>query len=252
MKKFWVFVFIVLSISFVLYGFESQKNDAKAIVKKIDELYRSNSSIATIEMEIITPNWERTLKMDTWSEGMDKFFIRILEPKKEKGIATLRIENELWNYLPRSNKVIKIPPSMMMSPWMGSDFTYDDLVKEYTLLEDYHFDFTSVENPEKDMLYIKCRPKEGRPIVWGHLIIAVREKDYIPVWEEYYDEKETLIRKMFFKEVKAFGEREVPSIMELIPLKDEEHRTVIRYLEARFDVPVEKDIFTLRNLRSKF
>jgi hypothetical protein len=35
---------------------------------------------------------------------------------------------------------MKIPPSMMMSSWMGSDFTNDDLVKEFTFLESYHFE----------------------------------------------------------------------------------------------------------------
>ena len=49
-------------------------------------------------------------------------------------MATLRIGNEMWNYLPKTNKVMKIPPSMMMGSWMGSDFTNDDLVKESSML----------------------------------------------------------------------------------------------------------------------
>lgn len=106
---------------------ESELN-VREIVKQIDELYRSESSYSELEMEIITPHWERTLKMKAWSKGMEKTFIRILAPAKEKGMVTLRIGNEMWNYLPKTNKVIKVPPSMMMSSWMGSDFTNDDLV----------------------------------------------------------------------------------------------------------------------------
>ncbi|MCK4305000.1 MAG: outer membrane lipoprotein-sorting protein [Candidatus Eisenbacteria sp.] len=79
-------------------------------------------------MEIVTPHWQRTLVMKVWTEGMDKTFIRILAPRKEKGVGTLRIGNEMWNYLPKTNKVMKISPSMMMGSWMGSDFTNDDLV----------------------------------------------------------------------------------------------------------------------------
>lgn len=224
-------------------------DDAASIVRRIDALYRSESSEALVEMEIVTPHWRRTLRMRAWSLGMDKTFIRILEPKKEQGIATLRIGNEMWNYLPKVNKVMKIPPSMMMSSWMGSDFTNDDLVKEFTFLESYHFELSPPESPEEGLVYIKCVPKEGLPIVWGHVLIAAQRKDAMPVWQRYFDEKGTLVREMLFKDVKPFGSRRVPSVMELVPLTKEGQKTVLRYLEARFDIDLDPEIFTLRNLR---
>ncbi len=227
----------------------AQENQAKNIVEKVDELYRASTSEALVEMEIITPHWQRTLKMRIWTEGTEKTFIRILEPKKERGIATLRIGTEMWNYLPKTNKVMKIPPSMMMSSWMGSDFTNDDLVKEFTFLESYNFEMATPENPEEGVLYVKCIPKEGLPIVWGHIVVAVREGNYMPLWQKYYDEKGKLMRNMIFKDVKSFGKREIPSVMELIPVTKEGHKTILRYLEARFDIQLDDDIFTLRNLR---
>jgi outer membrane lipoprotein-sorting protein len=242
-----VVVFLLLSMTTPLEA----KAEAKEIVKKMDELYRSQSSFAVMEMEIITPHWKRTLKMKAWSIGMDKTFIRILFPKKEKGIATLRIENEMWNFLPKTNKVMKIPPSMMMASWMGSDFTNDDLVKEYTFLDDYSFDFTDVENPQEGVIYVKCIPNEGLPIVWGHIVTAVREKDYIPLWAKYYDEKGKLMREIQYKDIKNLGKRTIPAVMELVPTHKEGHKTIIRYLEAEFDIGVDKEIFTLRNLRSR-
>ena len=228
-----------------------QKRDAREILKKIDELYRSDSSQALFEMEIVTPHWQRTLKINSWSKGLDKTFLRILEPKKERGMATLRMGNEMWNFLPKTNKVIKIPPSMMMGSWMGSDFTNDDLVKEYTFLKDYQFEITDIENPVENHIYIKCIPKKDRPIVWGHIIVAVREKDYLPVWEKYYDEKGKLMREMTFRDIKKFDDRTIPSVMELIPTNKEGNRTVIRYLNARFNIQISDDTFSLRNLRSR-
>ena len=232
-------------------GEEAVKADAREIVKNMDELYRSQSSTATVEMEIITPHWKRTLKMNIWSIGMDKTFIRILSPKKESGIATLRLDNEMWNFLPKTNKVMKIPPSMMMSSWMGSDFTNDDLVKEYTFLDDYSFGFTEVENTREGVIYVKCIPREGLPIVWGHITLAVREKDYIPFWANYYDEKGQLMRVINYKDTKLLGKRMIPAVMELVPTHKKGHKTIIRYLEAQFDVSVDTNVFTLRNLRSR-
>jgi outer membrane lipoprotein-sorting protein len=230
-------------------GQKAPADEAEKIVKKMDELYRSSASEALVEMEIITPHWRRTLKMRAWSEGLEKTFLRILEPKKEAGIATLRLGDEMWNYLPKTNKVIKIPPSMMMSSWMGSDFTNDDLVKEFTFIESYDFEMASPGSPEPGLVYVKCVPKEGLPIVWGHVLIAAQEADLMPVWENFYDEKGSLMREMVFKEVKAFGNRRIPSVMELTPTTKEGQKTVLRYLEARFDAALDPDIFTLRNLR---
>jgi outer membrane lipoprotein-sorting protein len=230
-------------------GQSAPVGEAERIVQKMDDLYRSSASEALVEMEIITPRWQRILKMKAWSEGLEKTFIRILEPRKEAGIATLRIGNEMWNYLPKTNKVIKIPPSMMMSSWMGSDFTNDDLVKEFTFIESYHFEMAAPASPRPGMVYVKCIPKAGLPIVWGHIIIEAEQSDYMPVWEGYYDEKGNLVREMLFKEVKTFGSRRIPSVMELIARTKEGQKTVLRYLEAQFDVAIDPDIFTLRNLR---
>ncbi len=251
MRQRMIFGFLMVAVfGVLLYSSQSQEVTARDIVQKMDELYRSDSSKALMEMEIVTPHWQRTLKMQVWSQGMDKTFIRILEPKKERGMGTLRVENEMWNYLPKTNKVIKIPPSMMMSSWMGSDFTNNDLVREYTFVDDYDFEMTEIENPEPGRLYLKCIPHEGLPIVWGHIIVAVRSEDYLPVWQKYYDEKGELAREMFYREIKTFDDRTIPSVMELIPAAKEGHKTIIRYLEAEFDIQIDESVFTLRNLRS--
>ena len=225
--------------------------DVETIVKKIDELYRSETSAADIEMLIATPHWDRTLTLTVFTQGMDKTFISITSPNKEKGTATLRIENEMWNYLPKTNKVMKIPPSMMMGSWMGSDFTNDDLVKESSMLDDYTYELITPDDAEADQLYLQLIPKEDSPIVWGKLVVAVRASDYIPVWQHFYDEKGNLMRVLNFKEIKQFNGKTLPSVMEMLPQNKPGHKTVVRYLTATFDAPVDADTFTLRNLRKR-
>ncbi|HUU46450.1 MAG TPA: outer membrane lipoprotein-sorting protein [Acidobacteriota bacterium] len=230
---------------------EGVSDSADQIVRKIDQLYRSQSSYARMEMEIITPRWQRTLTMDIWTADMDKTFIRITSPKKERGVASLRIGNEMWNFLPKTNKVLKIPPSMMMSSWMGSDFTNDDLVKEYSLFEDYAYEFTTVDEPRDDLYYINCIPREDLPVVWANIVIAARTTDFLPVWMKYYDEKGELIRVWEYSDVRIFDGRRIPATMVLIPQHQEGHKTVLHYIEARFDTPLDENTFTLQNLRSQ-
>ena len=138
---------LILTTPYLMFAQDDEPvPDVEAIVKKMDQLYRSETSHAEMEMQIATPHWERTLAMTVWTKGMDHTFIRITAPKKEQGVATLRIGNEMWNYLPKTNKVMKIPPSMMMGSWMGSDFTNDDLVKESSMLNDYTYQLVKPED----------------------------------------------------------------------------------------------------------
>jgi outer membrane lipoprotein-sorting protein len=225
--------------------------DVTEIVKKLDELYRSESSYAEFEMEITTPHWTRTLQMNAWTEGMEKTFIRILSPAKEKGVSTLRIEDEMWNYLPKTDKVMKIPPSMMMSSWMGSDFNNNDIVAEYTYLDDFHFKLVTPEDAVDSLLYVESIPKEGVPIVWDKVLTAVRKSDYIPVWENYYDDDGKLMRVMKFGDIREFDGKVIPSIMQLVPQNEEGHETVVRYLDVDFNPDISEDVFSLRNLRSR-
>jgi len=225
------------------------EHDINAVLEKIDQLFRSSSSQATVEMKITTPDWERTMRMEVWSEGTKKTLIRITEPRKERGMGTLRIDKEMWNYLPKVGKVIKVPPSMMTASWMGSDFTNDDLVSQISFIDDYDHAFTEVEGAA-DLICIESIPHEGVPVVWSRLVTAVTPDEYLPVWERSYDERGKLIRTMEFSEPKMFGDRKMPAVMTIIPENKNGNQTVMRYEEAVFDIELDENIFSMRNLRS--
>ncbi len=246
------FLYILITTFCLLTLNATSQPKVEDIIKHIDQLYRSKTSEAEMEMHIVTPHYERTLKMQVWTKGMDKTFIRITAPKKEQGVATLRIKNEMWNYLPKVNKTMKISPSMMMGSWMGSDFTNDDLVRESSLLDDYTYQMVTPEEASEGLLYVELIPKEDSAIVWGKIITAVRDNDYIPMWQHFYDEKGKLMRVLNFKEVKKFGGKTVPSVMEMIPQNRDGHKTVVRWVNAKFDTKIDDKIFTRRNLQKRY
>lgn len=243
---------LIFSVTLVIVP-TVQASDAEVeeIIKHIDQLYRSKTSQAEMEMQIVTPNWERTLAMTVWTKGTDKTFIRLTAPKKEKDVTTLRIGKEMWNYLPKVNKTFKVSPSMMMGSWMGSDFTNDDLVRESSLIDDYSYQLITPENASPGLIYIELIPNEDSPIVWGKVISAVRVNDYLPVWQHFYDEKEKLMRVLNFKEIKSFGAKTIPTVMEMIPQNKEGYKTVVRFLKAEYDSEIDDKIFTRRNLQKR-
>lgn len=227
---------------------ETVTKSAEDLLRQVDALYRASTSEARIRMQIVTPNWERTLEMQVWSQGMENTFIRILAPKKDRGVATLKLEKEMWNYFPKIDKVIKVPPSMMMSSWMGSDFTNDDLVKEASLADDY-----VVTREDGDgTIALTLTPREQTVTVWAKIEVVVDATTLLPLEQSYYNERGEKVRVMQFLETKDFGGRELPSKLEMVPLNKEGYKTVIYYDDLQLDVTLDEDIFTWRNLKSRF
>jgi outer membrane lipoprotein-sorting protein len=217
------------------------------LTRRIDRLYRMDASEAEITMKIQTPDWERELKIKSWAEGMDKTLMRILAPAKDRGVATLRVGKEMWNYFPKINKVMKIPPSMMMGSWMGSDFTNDDLVRQTSLEEEY--DSSLVTEGENYILTLV--PKKNTATVWGKIVSRVRKSDLLPVDQTFFDEKGEKVRIMEFSDVKDFGKIKLPSTMKLTPLKKPGNSTTVRYDSLRPRDKIEASMFTLRALQER-
>lgn len=222
--------------------------DGIALLKKVDELYRSDSSVSTMTMRITTPNWQRSLTMQGWSVGMDDTFIRILSPKKDRGVATLKKGREMWNYFPKINKTIKVPPSMMMGSWMGSDFTNDDLVREVSLVKEYEVE----KKDENDNFRLVLMPKKETVTVWGRIEILVEQKSLLPIEQVYFNEKGEKVRTMTFSDVKEFSGKKLPAVMSMVPHNKEGHKTEVIYEELSFDQPLGDNVFTLRNLQKRF
>jgi len=118
---------------------------AESLIDGMEGTLWSDSNHGRFTMRIETKYWTRELELEAWMNRPEKTLIRIHAPKKEAGIGSLRIGDAMWNYLPKVDRTIKIPPSMMLQPWMGSNFSNDDLVKESSFVDDYTHEITGSE-----------------------------------------------------------------------------------------------------------
>jgi outer membrane lipoprotein-sorting protein len=220
--------------------------DVGDVLAHLDDLYRSKSSIARLEMIVTTPRSTRTMRLKAWSRGEDEALIVVEAPAREAGASTLRVGPNLWNYLPRIARTIRVPPSMMLGSWMGTDFTNDDLVKESSLHKDFdaRIDRRS-ESPAGWWLALSVKPGiVGR---WARIEILVSD-DWLPLEEKHFDRKGRLARTMLFDEIKVLGERRLPAHLVLTPTDAEGQRTEMRYLDVQFDAKLPDDTFSLSRL----
>lgn len=220
--------------------------DVDALLQHLDDLYRSRSSIARIEINVTTARSTRTMRLRAWTRGEEEVLVVIEAPPREAGTATLRVGNNLWNHLPRIARTIRVPPAAMLGSWMGTDFTNDDLVKESSLRKDFaaRIDRRS-DAPRGWWLALEVKPGVvGR---WARIEVLVSD-DRLPVEERHYDRKGRLARTMAFDEVKRLGGRSLPTHITLVPADSPDQRTEMRYLDIEFDVPMPDDTFSLSRL----
>lgn len=233
---------------FVMQGYSQES--ARDIVEKSNDLIRSKSSYVELTLKIIKPDWSREMKMKAWAIEPDYSLVFITEPARDKGTVTLKRKMEVWNWIPSVQRTIKIPPSMMLQSWMGSDFTNDDLVRQSSIVDDYNHSIIGEEDYEGYKCYkIELIPKPEAGVVWGKLILLVSIKEYLQLKIDHYDEDGFLVKTMKGSKVKKLGGRIIPTYWEMIPEDEPGQMTVMEYTAMEFNKDINNDFFSQQNMK---
>jgi outer membrane lipoprotein-sorting protein len=223
---------------------------AREIVQKADDKARGFTSQSEMTMTIVRPEWSRSVSMKAWSKGTDYALILITAPVKDKGQVFLKLRNEMWNWVPSIDKMIKIPPSMMMQSWMGSDFTNDDLVQQSSIVKDYTHSLLGKEAVRgKECYKIGLIPLPDADVVWGKIVMWITVDGFHEWRSEFYDEDMELVTAEEASVLKWMGDREVPTHMEMMPVKKKGNKTILEILTIRFDLPLDDAIFSQQNMK---
>jgi outer membrane lipoprotein-sorting protein len=209
---------------------------------------RGDRSHAEMIMDITTPNWTRTLEIESDVEGKNQALSTIQSPAKEKGIRTLRIENNMWNYFPKLKRKVAVSSSMLLASWMGSDFTNDDILKASSMADDYNHKFI---DDEKEYKVIEGLAKSNSKVMWPKIVSYNSKVDCLPRMYKYYDKEGKLRRTLTFDKVKTFDGHKVPTHWEMVPEEDKTKKTVIDYKSLTFNVKFKGDHFSQKNLTGK-
>lgn len=241
---------VIVVLAFVFIANVTWAQTAKEIIKKADDRMQGLSNKSVMKMTIVRPDWKREITMKGWALGREYSLILITSPARDKGSAFLKRKNEMWNWQPSIDRVIKLPPSMMLQSWMGSDFTNDDLVKESSIVNDYDQTFEGDSTINGMNVYkIKMIPKPDAPVVWGKIIVYIEKENYNQLLVKYYDEDDFLVNTMVLSNIKTMDDRVIPTHMEMIPADEPQNKTVIDYLDIEFDLDISQSFFSLQNMK---
>ena len=240
----------IFTLGLVMIASLGSAQDATEIIRLMDEKAQGKSNKTEMTMKIVRPGWTREVGIKGWALGTEYSIILITAPARDKGAAFLKRDVEMWNWQPTIDRVIKLPPSMMMQSWMGSDFTNDDLVKQSSIVTDYeHSIIGDTTLQGRDCYKIELIPHEEAAVVWGRILSYVDKADYLQLLVKFYDEDEYLVSTMVMSDIKKFGDRMVPSKMEMIPADNPDQKTIIEYQSIEFNIPIKESFFSMQNMK---
>ena len=227
-------------------------NSADEWLKYADKEMRGDRSHSEMIMTIKTPDWSRTLEIESDVEGKKLALSTIKAPAKDKGIRTLRIGNNMWNYFPKLKRKVAVSSSMLLSSWMGSDFTNDDILKASSMSEDYSHAFAKDQTHKgEEYKVIDNFAKSTSKVMWPKIVTYMSKKDCLPRMYQYFDKEGKLRRTLEFSDVKTFDGHKFLTHWEMTPEDDKSKKTVIDYKNVVFNTKFTTNHFTQQNLTDK-
>ncbi|OGI48032.1 MAG: outer membrane lipoprotein-sorting protein [Candidatus Muproteobacteria bacterium RBG_16_65_34] len=243
-------LYLTLAALALILPARAAAQDAATIVKTAIDYWRDVSSYSVVDMTIHRPDWKRTMTIRVWTRGQKESLVRVSAPPKDAGNATLLLDNDMWSFSPKINRVIKIPSSMMNQGWMGSDFSNNDLAKADDLIEQYTHKLLRTETHEGRKVYvIESTPLETAPVVWGREVVKVRD-DWIILEHAFYDQQDALVKKLVTSEIRPMGGKTVAARERMQRADKPGEWTEVVTREVQFGIDVPASIFTLANLRN--
>jgi outer membrane lipoprotein-sorting protein len=229
---------------------EASVQKAKEILRLLDDMWRGTSSHSILAMTVKTAHYTREMQMEGWSKGKDKTLVRILAPLKDKGAATLKSGSDIYSYLPKTDRTIRLTSGMMMGSWMGSHFTNDDLVKESRMDQDYDPSISfEGKRDGQDVIEFTLMPKRDAAVVWGKIVAVILAKDYMPVKYTYYDEDMKVARTMTFSRYETLAGKIRPKVMHVVPADKPDEYTELVYDKLELNVELDDNFFSISSLK---
>jgi len=242
--------FSVAALLLLLVAHPVAAEDAREIVRAAWEHWRGTTSHGEMTMTIHRPSWERSMSMRAWTRGQKHSLVRVTAPKKDAGNGTLMVDNSMWTYAPRVNRVMKVPSSMMAQSWMGSDFSNKDVSRADTIVDQYDHTLQGEEDHEGHKVHVIVSiPHEDAAVVWGKEVLRVRD-DNVLVSQDFYDQDGKLVKSLRSLEIGEMGGRTLAIRQRMEKKEADDEWTEIVLEKMRFDLDLAESVFTLSNLRN--
>jgi len=237
------FVILIALLLAAMWVTPAAALDGTEILAKIDrnlnpESYEMYRKLINIEPD----GTKKEFVLYTVKKGRDKMIALFLSPASEKDRATLRLDDNMWLYIPNVGKPIRITSLQSV---VGGVFNNSDLLRlDYSA----EYDVVSITE-EGDQYRLDLKAKSGT-VAYDRLDMAVDKKSLTPMEIKCYTSTGLLIKTLYYSKIKDFGGGVVrPSVLETDSPLQKGYRSVILFSNIKAK-KLADEVFTL-NYMSK-
>ncbi len=245
MKKYILFLVTFISISSLAQNYPS----GKTVLDKVDDNMSSKSRVLTAKMEINSARGVRTMESKSWGEGSEKSFTEYLAPAREKGTKMLKLDNQLWIYSPSTDRVIQISGHMLRQSVMGSDMSYEDMMTDRPLLEQYKADVSAEEVVDGRKCWIVNLTAIVSDVNYYTQKMWVDEERYVPLKVELFAKGGKLLKRITFSDVQKIQNRWYPKTILYKDVLKDGNGTKMMIEDMQFDAKIPANVFNMSNLK---
>lgn len=221
--------------------------------------YPGNDMWAKLRMRLVTKEGSERLREMTMLRknlpegGQQRYFIYFHSPADVRGMTFMVWKHppgdaERWLFLPALNMVRRIAANDKRSSFVGSDFSYED-VSGREVGEDTHTLVREETLNSRPVFVIRSVPKNERSVDFSYRLVWIDKENFVLWREEYYDKRNELYKVFTADEVKPV-EGQWTTLQRTMKNVQNGHRTEVTFLEVRYNVGLEDNLFTERYLRN--
>lgn len=227
----------------------AQYPDGNKILMRIDQNLSSENRYYSSTMIIHGRRTSITFKLKTWTAGTEKSFTEYLFPVREQGTKMLKLGDQLWIYSPDADRTIQISGHMLQQSVMGSDLSYEDLMEDSKLTNQYNAVIMGEEIVDGHNCWIiELTALSPEIAYYGRKLWVDQERD-IPLREEMYAKSGTLLKKSQLSDVQRINDRWYPKKLIFKDMLKEGMGTELIIDEIEFNISIPEHVFLKANLK---
>ncbi len=235
--------------------------DATEIMKKshMAYYYAADDGVADVTMSIEKKGRERVreftmLRLDLKDGGEQKYYTYFKKPSDVSRMTFMVWKNpdandNRWLYVPSVDLIKQISADDKNSSFVGSDFTYEDVSGRHWS-EDTHTMISENETLNGRPTYlISSVPKDKGYKGFAEKRSWIDKENYMPLKEEYYDDKGNLIRIFTADKIDTVDNVVTVTQRTMEDVKKDQ-KTTVSFDKISYNIGLTDDIFTERYLKT--
>lgn len=221
------------------------------IIERVDNDRTFSSIEYEATMTIVLGSQLREKSFQGYAQGEDRAYMEFTAPARDKGTRFLKLEDEMWMFIPSVEKATKIAGHMLRQSYMGSDFSYDDFTENERFGDLYTIDLIGTDTVNNEPCYVLELVAKFEEVTYHKRKLWITMSDFIPVKSELYAKSGKLMKEFMVLETKLIGSYNYPVHIKMINKLRKDTYTEMEFHTIKLDVTIPDNIFTKAYLERK-